>query len=458
MSTGLSQEILEISISPEKESAGALKQKVKKMVWRQGKRVPLKIIHHNRIHRLKLDVLGKNRKRMPETACSSPHTLFPDNHKRTVSPSAEKFLCNGPKLLKRKKSYTQEEILLLHRVRRGFENKGKPRLTEDGTGGVYILVGEADQPVAVWKPSNEEAFAPANPRGYTADESPGMYLKHPESPMRGGFIVGNGFLHERAIFLLDQNSPIPAGVPTAVIAKAKVDGANKVPVEVSRFDRVPRRCAADQPVGSLHQYKSHDGTADDYGVKIMNKEHLQRIALLDLRTLNADRHSANILVSLKKRDGKMKEGDGSLIPIDHAFCLPDYLQLEQTTLDWMHWPQAKEELSDEIMNGINEIDIEDDVALMRQTGIAESSIVTLQIGTAIVKIGCSLGLSLSKMAQFCVRKDPEVPSNLEILISSVEEGLQSKSNINTAEKQREYVVKEVTSKLPDCMKKAFLKP
>ena len=171
------------------------------MVWRKGKRVPLKIMHHNRIHRLKLDVLGKNRKRMPETACSSPHTHCSDNHKRTISPSAEKFLCTGPKLLKRKKSYTQEEILLLHRVRRGFENQGKPRLTEDGTGGVYILVGEANQPVAVWKPSNEEAFAPANPRGYTADESPGMYLKHPESPMRGGFIVGNGFLHERAIFI-----------------------------------------------------------------------------------------------------------------------------------------------------------------------------------------------------------------------------------------------------------------
>lgn len=455
MSTGLSQEILEISISPEKKIANATKQKAKKLVWRNGKRVPLKIISHNRIHRLKFDDVSHGGKQLPRTACSSPHILNSDNHKRTVSPSAENFRCSGPKELKRKKSYTQEEILLLRRVQNGFQHQGKPRLTADGTGGVYILVGAKHKPVAVWKPSNEEAFAPANPRGYTADESPGMFLQHPESPMRGGFVVGNGFLHERAIFLLDQNSPIPAGVPTAVIAKAKVNGQNKMPTEVSRFDRVPRRCAIDQPVGSLHQYKEHDGTADDYGVKTLNKDHLQRIALLDLRTLNADRHSANILVSMKQHDGKIKEGDGSLIPIDHAFCLPDYSQLEQTTLDWMHWPQAKEVLSDDIIKAVNQIDIDDDVDLMRQTGMAESSIVTLQIGTAIIKVGCSLGLSLSKMAQFCVRKDPEVPSALEKLISSIENDMKTDKTIDSIKKEMEYIVHHVTLKLPESMKKAL---
>ena len=452
MSTGLSQEILEISISPEKQFANASGKKAKKMVWRNGRRVPLKIISHNRIQRLRFDQFSKG---MPKTACSSPNVWASDTHKRTVSPSAEKLQHDGPKALKRKKSYTREEILLLRRVRDGFEHQGKPRLTEDGTGGVYILTGVKQDPVAVWKPSNEEAFAPANPRGYTADESPGMYLQHPDSPMRGGFVVGNGFLHERAIFLLDQNSAIPAGVPTAVIAKAKVGGVNKMPTEVSRCDRVPRRCVVDQPVGSLHQYKEHDGTADDYGVKILNKEQLQRIALLDLRTLNADRHSANILVAMKKHDGKMEEGDGNLIPIDHAFCLPDYLQLEQTTLDWMHWPQAKEKLCDEFVDLVNQIDIEDDVELMRETGIAESSIVTLQIGTSMIKTGCSLGLSLSKMTQFCVRKDPEVPSALEELISSVEKDMQANPNVKSLKGQLRYVVHHVASKLPETMK-AFL--
>lgn len=41
-----------------------------------------------------------------------------------------------------------------------------PRLTMDGTGGTYILTNTKRQNVAMFKPSDEEAFAPNNPRGY----------------------------------------------------------------------------------------------------------------------------------------------------------------------------------------------------------------------------------------------------------------------------------------------------
>ena len=48
----------------------------------------------------------------------------------------------------------------------------KPKLTEDGTGGTYILSARSHNhakiPVAILKPSDEELWAPCNPRGYSS--------------------------------------------------------------------------------------------------------------------------------------------------------------------------------------------------------------------------------------------------------------------------------------------------
>ena len=44
--------------------------------------------------------------------------------------------------------------------------KGKaPRLEEQSTGGTYRLFDPNNEPLAMLKPSDEEAFAPQNPRG-----------------------------------------------------------------------------------------------------------------------------------------------------------------------------------------------------------------------------------------------------------------------------------------------------
>ena len=52
----------------------------------------------------------------------------------------------------------------------GFNEGLQPYLTDEGTSGSYILkaaAGDAENPnpVAVWKPIDEEPFAPNNPRG-----------------------------------------------------------------------------------------------------------------------------------------------------------------------------------------------------------------------------------------------------------------------------------------------------
>lgn len=52
----------------------------------------------------------------------------------------------------------------------------QPRLTDDGTGATYMLRNSLNSaPMAVFKPKDEEAFAPQNPRGYVgAENTPGL--------------------------------------------------------------------------------------------------------------------------------------------------------------------------------------------------------------------------------------------------------------------------------------------
>lgn len=51
------------------------------------------------------------------------------------------------------------------------------------------------------------------------------------------------------------------------------------------------------PLYSLQQYVRHLGSSDDFGPSRFNHDDAQRIMLLDLRTLNQDRHGGNVLVT-----------------------------------------------------------------------------------------------------------------------------------------------------------------
>jgi len=48
----------------------------------------------------------------------------------------------------------------------GFNIGLKPKLTEEGTSGVYILKNKNREHIGIFKPYDEEAYAPNNPRGY----------------------------------------------------------------------------------------------------------------------------------------------------------------------------------------------------------------------------------------------------------------------------------------------------
>jgi hypothetical protein len=69
---------------------------------------------------------------------------------------------------------------------------------------------------------------------------------------------------------------------------------------------------------------------------LFSVDEVHKIAILDMRILNLDRNTGNILVQEvfdKKRNKKKKV----LIPIDHGLSLPDNLEVCSFDLAWLSW-------------------------------------------------------------------------------------------------------------------------
>lgn len=63
-------------------------------------------------------------------------------------------------------------------------------------------------------------------------------------------------------------------------------------------------------------------------------DEIHKIAVLDLRILNLDRNTDNILVQQK--------GDKyRLVPIDHGLSIPDSLQVHSYDLAWLGYQQSE---------------------------------------------------------------------------------------------------------------------
>lgn len=75
---------------------------------------------------------------------------------------------------------------------------------------------------------------------------------------------------------------------------------------------------------------------EDISSSLFSVYEVQKIALLDLRILNDDRHEGNILF---KRIGSQKI---KLIPIDHGLSIPDNLEVRDYNVCWYFWSQIKE--------------------------------------------------------------------------------------------------------------------
>ncbi|POM60160.1 Phosphatidylinositol 3 and 4-Kinase-like protein [Phytophthora palmivora] len=318
-------------------------------------------------------------------------------------------------------TYSKETALLANQVLTGLQARVAPVPIEGCTGGVYYLRTKNRRLTGVFKPADEEAYAPNNPKDFHKPEkSSGI------SGMRKGISAGDAAVREVAAYLLDHQHF--ARVPVTMLASVYH------PDFYFQASGTPH-CKT----GALQAYVAHRDTADDIGTGMFNVADVQAIAILDIRLANQDRHGGNMLVIepaqvvtqtstavvTKSIAGKKV----SLIPIDHGACLPRISALSETAFMWLLWPQAKQPFSTAAREYIRALDADSDLKLLENNLPADyqlerEAMLTLHVCTALLKF-CALDrqmtaydIGMIMCRQGTIAQQETIPSVLETLVAS----------------------------------------
>ncbi|KAL3909673.1 MAG: hypothetical protein SGPRY_009340, partial [Prymnesium sp.] len=201
-------------------------------------------------------------------------------------------------------------------------------------------------------------------------------------------------------------------------------------------------------VGSLQQFERHVGCADDFSASIFSTEEVQRIALLDIRIFNLDRHGANLLVQRVSESSRrsstsvssyrpeesanplsgitsslldevpaesLSDAESStekaphlgselqLVPIDHGFSLP--ARITVPFFEWQYWPQARQPMTKNVRDYISRMDPLADASLLRnavQEGsgleVREGCVRTMLLCGTLLQEGAKAGVSFGEIA------------------------------------------------------------
>jgi hypothetical protein len=98
----------------------------------------------------------------------------------------------------------------------------------------------------------------------------------------------------------------------------------------------PTNSSLKKKVGSFQEFVPSECTMDDLSPSMISVDEIHKIAILDIRLMNADRNSANILCK-RNPDNTIE-----LVPIDHGYGLRDVCDVSWMDWCWLDWPQLKE--------------------------------------------------------------------------------------------------------------------
>jgi len=318
---------------------------------------------------------------------------------------------------------------IVQQARRGFALGLKPDLVLDGTGGTYFLHDARKVKVAVFKPGDEEPYAENNPRGYVKQGIVGDSYEDVVS-MREGIKPGESCLREVAAYLLDHDGF--SGVPMTTLAEARhpafntngarlklSEGGAAVGSHSLTSPNSNSSCNMMKKMGSLQEYVNAERTMDDMSPSKLEVDEVHKIAILDIRLMNADRNSANLLCRRK-----MNGDSWELIPIDHGYCLRSVCDVSWFDWCWLDWPQLKKPLSKKSKEYILKMDVEADVLLLKERlHIGSEALDCFRASSKLLRAGVEMGLTLYDIAIMCCRHDNEglVRSTLERITSQAAE-------------------------------------
>jgi len=351
-----------------------------------------------------------------------------------------------------------------------------PRLCEAGVGGTYFMHDEDNKTVGVFKPHDEEMGCMNNPKGFTP-KTPSFK----EYNVCRGAEAGEAAFRECAAYILDHEHF--SGVPATGLVVCSHPSFS-----IGSF--------TDQfKIGSFQEFKEHDFDAEDISSTKYQQfpvHEVHKIAILDVRLLNTDRHGGNILVKANRsrtnsredvlsdgydsddvrnrrrgysdaENGMMfrmdmdldeddeddedygyKERDNSnnqsptleyeLIPIDHGYTLPSTISgLSDLWFEWLKWPQAKIPFGEDELQYIERLNPDEDVAILKlKFGdlMNNECFKVLRITTMWLKIAAKTGLTPYTIGHALCRKGPDAMSTLESM--SMEAQVLAEASISTS--------------------------
>ncbi|KAK7290743.1 hypothetical protein RIF29_05381 [Crotalaria pallida] len=291
-----------------------------------------------------------------------------------------------------------------------------PKPLPSGLGGAYVFCNKSGTNIAVTKPVDEEPLALNNPKGLG-----GQILGQPG--LKSSIRIGETGIRELAAYLLDHGGF--AGVPPTALVKfchapffANDDAA------ATTAPQMPK-------LASLQRFIGHGFDAGELGPSFFSVASVHQIGILDIRLLNLDRHAGNMLVMKHNQKSYVAEVATDLVPIDHGFCLPEWL--DDPYFEWLHWPQASTPFSEYELEYISHLDPFKDADILRAEvpSLQESSIRVLVVCTIFLKQAAAAGLTLADIGQMMTRGfcgAEEIPSKLETICSQVKASILLISN------------------------------
>lgn len=344
-------------------------------------------------------LLRKNQMhRSSSTPCLSPtaHDVQEQDHSEPI----EILGCLSPS--SRMKQLAKDVV---EAIRNGVD----PVPVNSGMGGAYYFKNIYGERVAIVKPTDEEPFAPNNPKGFVGKTLglPGLKRSVP---------VGETGLREVAAYLLDHDNF--ANVPPTMLVKITHSVFNVNDTVSCKSKVFHNKLQAVSKLASLQQFIAHDYDASDHGTSSFPVSAVHRIGILDIRIFNTDRHAGNLLV---RKLGPGPDNFGvqtELIPIDHGLCLPE--SLEDPYFEWIHWPQASIPFTEEELEYIANLDPVKDAEMLRLElpFIRGACLRVLVLSTIFLKEAAAFGLCLSEIGEMMSRQftgKEEEPSELELL-------------------------------------------
>ncbi|KAI9082052.1 hypothetical protein K1719_035977 [Acacia pycnantha] len=135
---------------------------------------------------------------------------------------------------------------------------------------------------------------------------------------------------------------------------------------------------------------------------------------------------------LVKKNNHKENVVAELVPIDHGFCLPEWM--DDPYFEWLHWPQASIPFSESELEYISKLDPFRDAKLLRTELplLRESSIRVLLVCTIFLKQAAAAGLCLADIGQmmtreFCEKEQTENESKVFQFDNEKAEGSRDRS-------------------------------